>query len=89
MKRMFGLMPSNEVKLTKTFIDDMGLKIIVQSGEHGWTIIFADQSTEFKDEDDTVENNFNKAYNILKTKFNHLVEVEISDDYESYCDEEA
>ena len=74
MKRMFGMMPSSEVEIEKLYRDDLNLKIIIQSGKHGYSIIYADSSAEFKDIDDTAENNFNLALSIVKEKLGELKE---------------
>lgn len=70
MNRFFGMMPSSEVKIQKKFVDDLGLKITIQAGENGWTILYADHSSEYADVVDTVENNFNKALETLKSQLN-------------------
>lgn len=70
MNRFFGMMPSSEVKKQKKFVDDLGLKITIQAGENGWTILYADHSSEYADVVDTVENNFNKALETLKSQLN-------------------
>lgn len=70
MNRFFGMMPSSEVKIQKKFVDDLGLKITIQAGENGWTILYADHSSKYADVVDTVENNFNKALEILKSHLN-------------------
>ena len=70
MKRFFGMMPSIEIKKQQTFIDDNDFHITIEAGEKGWTIIYADNSTEYKNNIDTTENNFNEALAILKSNFN-------------------
>ena len=73
MKRFMGMMPSSEVKKEEQFKVGAGqLTVIIQSGENGWTILYADSSSEYKDVVDTVENNFNKALDILKTQFSDI-----------------
>jgi hypothetical protein len=57
MKRFFGMMPSSEVKLEKTYVDEFGMKIMIQSSENGWSILYSDGSSEYQDVVDTVENN--------------------------------
>ena len=69
MRRFFGLMPASEIKKSQIFTDDTGLKINIDAGENGWTILYADSSTEYKDVVDTTENNFNAALEVLKTHF--------------------
>ena len=60
MNRFFGMMPSSEVEMSKMFVDDFGHKITIQAGKNGWTILYADSSSEYKDVVDTTDNNFNK-----------------------------
>ena len=70
-----GMMPSSEVKREEIFKVGVGqLNVTVQAGEKGWTILYADYSSEYKDEDDTTENNFNKALDVLK---NHFCDVKL------------
>ena len=65
MKRMFGLMPSNEVDKRKWYKDKLGLRIGIEAGKKGWTILWADGGTIYKDNIATVEDNFNEAYKKL------------------------
>lgn len=65
-----GIMPSEEVKKRKRIKVGQGqLTIEIQAGENGWTLIFADLSTEYKDVVDTVDNNFNAALKVAKSYF--------------------
>ena len=64
------MMPSSEIEVSKTFKDDLGLKIRVEAGKNGWTIMYADSSSEYKDVEDTTENNFQSALTVLKSHFN-------------------
>ena len=86
MMRFMGLMPSSEIEMSKTYKDENGLTITVDAGPHGWTIIYADHSTQYEDVDDTTVNNFNTAYNILCEEFKNLVEI-FDDNPEEECDE--
>jgi len=70
MKRFFGMMPYSEIKMSKTYVDDLGLKIRIWAGENGWTIYYADSSSEYKDVVDTTLNNFDKALTVLKSHLN-------------------
>jgi len=70
MNRFMGMMPSSEIKLSKRYVDDLGLKITIDVGENGWTIIYADHSTEYKDVVDTIDNNLNSALTVLKSHMN-------------------
>ena len=70
MKRFFGMIPSSEVKREERFKVGVGqLTVTIQAGENGWTILYADSSSEYKDEVDTTDNNFKKAMEVLKTHF--------------------
>lgn len=64
------MMPSSEIEVSKTFKDDLGLKIRVEAGKNGWTITYADSSSEYEDVEDTTENNFQAALTVLKSHFN-------------------
>jgi hypothetical protein len=73
MNRFFGMMPSSEVKKQKSFrVGSSQLKVTVDAGENGWTILYADSSSEYQDVVDTTENNFNKAIEVLKTHFSDI-----------------
>ena len=75
MKRFFGMMPSSEVTLEKTYKDKEGLRIRLQAGPHGWTVIYADGGTEYKDVDATPEENLESAYQQALSHFSELTEV--------------
>ncbi len=62
MKRIFGTMPIHCIELRKTFKDKNGFKLTIEAGSEGWTVIYADHSTNYADAVDTAENNFKKAY---------------------------
>lgn len=51
MKRMFGMMPSSEVELRESYKDNFGLTVIIEAGKHGWTIMWADGGSDYKDVD--------------------------------------
>ena len=79
MKRMFGLMPNNEVEKEKQYIDHNGYTIGIQAGKKGWTIIWADGGTTYKDIVATTDENFNEAYTRLTSMegFEDVKEKEI------------
>lgn len=73
MNRFMGMMPSSEVKKEKRFKVGVGqLKVTIQAGEKGWTILFADGSSEYEDIGDTTENNFNSALEQLNKHFGDI-----------------
>ena len=65
MKRFFGMMPSCEVKIENKYKTDVGT-IILQAGKNGYSIIYADGSSQYKDIKDIPENNYKRAYDIVK-----------------------
>jgi hypothetical protein len=76
MKRFMGMMPSSEVKREERFKVGMRQSVVtVQSGENGWTILYADSSSEHQDEVDTTDNNFNKAMKVLNSHFGDINKV--------------
>lgn len=46
MKRFFGLMPSEEISIEKSYKDDFGLSILIQAGPNGWTLALGDGSAD-------------------------------------------
>lgn len=75
MKRFFGMMPSDCIEKEKRFKTESGLVLQIQAGREGWTIIYADGSSEYKDISDTTENNFNEAYERVKKLFPEMEEI--------------
>jgi len=76
MKRFFGLMPRSEVALIKDYKDSLGLEIRIEVGIHGYTIVYADSSTEYEDIDDTVENNLKRALDKVDSHGLEISEVD-------------
>jgi hypothetical protein len=73
MNRFMGMMTSSEVKKEKTFkVGDDQSRVTLQAGEKGWTILFADSSSQYKDVEDTTENNFNSALKQLNKYFGDI-----------------
>ena len=78
MKRFFGMMPSSEVKREECFkVGVTQSTVTIQAGENGWTILYADSSSEYKDEVDTTDNNFNKAMELLNTRFSVVNQLKL------------
>lgn len=75
MKRFFGMMPSTEIEIEKYYKDKDGYKITIQAGLKGWTIIYADSSTEFRDITTSADENFREAYNLAVNRLGVLVLV--------------
>lgn len=76
MNRFMGMMPASEIKIEKIYKDDLGFNIIVQAGEHGWTILYADYSSMYDDVDNTPEDNLKLALKKLKTHIHSFKEIE-------------
>ena len=74
MRRFFGMMPSDCIEISKTYKNN----IIIDAGKEGWTIIYADNSTQYKDIEATAEENFKMAYEVASQHFN-LEEDDSSD----------
>lgn len=72
MKRFFGMMPSEEVSIERRFKDFSGLSLIIQAGFKGWSIIYADHSSEYADADRSPEDNFEAAYRVATAAVGHL-----------------
>jgi len=76
MNRFMGMMPSSEIAKEECFkVGESQLTVTIQSGKKGWTILYDDSSSEYKDEVDTTENNFSKAMDVLKTHFGDINKV--------------
>ena len=76
MKRFMGMMPVSEIEIEKEYKDDLGFKIIVQAGKHGWTILFADYSSIYDDIDNAPEDNLKLALKELRTHIHSFKEDE-------------
>lgn len=75
MERFFGMMPMCEVDIIRRYRDRDGLRITIQSGKHGWTIIWADGGTNYKDVEATAEDNFKEAYDVMIAHIPEVKEV--------------
>lgn len=64
MKRFFGMMPASEIERTEHFVDENGLSVCIDAGPNGWTVRFADMSSEYEDESIGTEANFKNAYDV-------------------------
>ena len=75
MRRFFGMMPSSEIESERYYKDKNGYRITIQAGVNGWTIIYADSSTEFKDITASTDENFNTAYDLAISRLGILTEI--------------
>lgn len=76
MRRFFGMMSSSEIGMERCYKDKDGYKITIQAGVNGWTIIYSDSSTEFKDITTSTKENFNTAYDLAVRRLGILTEIE-------------
>ena len=83
MKRFMGQMPIVEIKKTVTFKENiMGKCITIEAGPNGWTIVYADGGTEYKDNESAgTEANYQEALSTLHTHFDaeDLKEIKSAD----------
>lgn len=75
MRRFFGMMPSSEIEVERYYKDKNGYRITIQAGVNGWTIIYADSSTQFKDITASTGENFNMAYDLAISRLGILTEI--------------
>lgn len=75
MRRFFGMMSSSEIEVERHYKDKNGYRITIQAGVNGWTIIYADSSTQFKDITASTGENFNRAYDLAVSRLGILTEI--------------
>lgn len=75
MKRFFGMMPSTEIGIEKYYKDKNGYRITIQAGVNGWTIIYADSSTEFRDITTSTDENFKEAFDLAVNRLGILTKI--------------
>ena len=76
MRRFFGLMPSASIEISKKFKDKSGFVITIDAGKEGWTVIYADSSTNYEDIEGTAEENFERAYKVATEALGELTPIE-------------
>ena len=76
MERFMGIMPTNEIEREENFKDQNDLKIKIQAGPNGWTILYADGARIYKDNTCSTEENFNEAYETAVKDLGELKKVE-------------
>lgn len=72
MKRFFGMMPVKEIERTEYFVDEYGLSVRIDAGPNGWTVRYADMSSEYKDESIGTDANFENAYKVAVESVGNL-----------------
>ena len=76
MNRFMGLMPTSEIEKEVRFKDSSNLSIAIQAGPNGWTIIFADGSTNYTDQEKTTEENFKEAFELASECLGPLTKID-------------
>ena len=74
MNRFFGMMPSSEIEIKKRYVDKSNLDVTIEAGKNGWTILWADGGSTYKDEVHTAQENFDIAYKIAVESVGDLTE---------------
>ena len=87
MKRFFGMMPTSEIEIEKILTDDNGMKVRIQAGPNGWTILWADGGSTYKDEVHTTEENYNIALEEVKKHLTIVSENDTSNEDCEVCEE--
>lgn len=86
MKRIFGMMPSSEVELRESYKDNFGLTVRIEAGKHGWTIMWADGGSDYKDVDtESAIENFTEAFETAQNRIGKLVKVRCCDECCGEC----
>lgn len=75
MKRFFGMMPVDEIEIEKVYKDSLGMSVTIQAGPNGWTVIWADKGTNYKDEAQGTEKNFAEAFETAAKALGELTEA--------------
>lgn len=75
MRRFAGMMPVNEIERTDMFKDKYGHTIRIDAGPNGWTVRYADMSSNYKDESIGTDANFKNAYDTVAASVGPLTPV--------------
>lgn len=74
MGRFFGMMNMCDVSIEKTFKDKNNKDVIIQAGKTGWSVLWHNGSSVWKDENNTAEDNFNIALKTAEESVGTLTE---------------
>lgn len=75
MQRFLGMMPTSEIEKSVLFRNDYGDHIYIDAGPNGWTIRYPNRSYDYQDYPLGTDENFNRAYEFLKTKYPNIEEI--------------
>lgn len=84
MKRFYGMMPSDEIELSKFFLDKNENKLRIDAGPNGYTITWYDGSTNYCDITGSTEGNMDIAISFANKENGPITEIhpEISEEVE-------
>lgn len=75
MSSSFGMMSSDDITINKRYKDRSGLNVEIKAGPKGWAIVYADGSTDFKNEELPDTQNLKNAYNNAVNRLGKLTDV--------------
>lgn len=75
MRRFAGMMPVNEIERTEIFKDKYGHDVRIDAGPNGWTVRYADMSSNYADASFGTEQNFKNAYTVAEENVGPLTPV--------------
>lgn len=75
MSSSFGMMSSDDITINKRYKDCSGLNVEIKAGPKGWAIVYADGSTDFKNEELPDTQNLKNAYNNAVNRLGKLTDV--------------
>lgn len=75
MRRFAGMMPVNEIERTEIFKDKYGHDVRIDAGPNGWTVRYADMSSNYADVSFGTEQNFKNAYTVAEENVGPLTPV--------------
>lgn len=75
MKRFNGMMSADAIEREEHYKDVTGLGITIQAGPEGWTVLYADGSSEYNDVKATTDENFKTAYDCAVENLGELTPV--------------
>ena len=68
-------MSRDHVEISKSFKDSANFSVVIEAGSEGWSIIWADSGIDYRDEHDSAQNNFKKAYDMAVSTVGSLREI--------------
>lgn len=69
------MMPADEVEISKTYKDQYGLKIMIEAGHTGWSVLWADYSADSEVNHKSAKENLQAAIKFVQEQGFKLTEV--------------